>query len=227
MVVAMTDADGHSVWMTTDGRVYDGTMPMSGDHFQSQMHSYMDDSGHFPDGTNFGVGSMMVDSHTSSMMAGRFSGNGDAGTFNMTRSPMWSRSASLGTVAGTYTRTTSTGYAMTMTISANGQLTGSDSAGCTWSGTVGVPDASHNLYRMDATVTSCGALAGTYHGMGSLLDADAMQDWMSRMPGYQHGGMMGGGGMMGHNTMPSGQHNLFMFSLADDHGHAMMDALAR
>jgi hypothetical protein len=38
--------------------------------------------------------------------------------------------------------------------------------------------------------------------------------------------MMSGGGMMsGGNTVPSGQHNLFMFVMAGDHG-AMMDALA-
>jgi hypothetical protein len=222
-VMALVGTDGHSVWMTTDGRVFDGSMPVTGDHFVAQMTDHMDDSGHFPDGTNFGPGSMTVDSHTSDMMGGHFSGNGDAGTFNMTRSPMWDRPASLGTAAGTYTRTTSNGYAMTMTISANGQLTASDTRGCVVSGTVHVPDAAHNLYSMDATVTSCGSLDGTYHGMGSLLDADAMQDWMTAMHPFEHGGhhMMGG-----HNTVPTGQHNLFMFSLANDHS-AMMDALAR
>ena len=38
--------------------------------------------------------------------------------------------------------------------------------------------------------------------------------------------MMGGSSMMGGNTVPAGQHNLFMFSLVNDH-NAVMDALAR
>ena len=37
---------------------------------------------------------------------------------------------------------------------------------------------------------------------------------------------MGGSSMMGRNTVPTGQHNLFMFSLVNAHG-AIMDALAR
>ena len=130
---------------------------------------------------------------------------------------MWDRPASIGTVAGVYTRSTSNGYTMTMTMSANGQLTASDSRGCVINGVVGVPDATHNLYRIDATVTSCGSLDGTYSGMGALLDADAMTDWMTAMHPLEHGGhshggpMMGGSPMMGRNTVPTGQRNLFLF----------------
>jgi hypothetical protein len=59
-----------------------------------------------------------------------------------------------------------------------------------------------------------------------------MQDWMTAMHPLEHGGhshggsMMGGSPMMGHNSVPTGQHNLFMFSLVNDH-NAIMDALAR
>jgi hypothetical protein len=38
--------------------------------------------------------------------------------------------------------------------------------------------------------------------------------------------MMGGSPMMGRNTVPTGERNLFMFSLVND-DNAMMDALAR
>lgn len=226
LVVAMTDSDGHSAWMTTDGRVYDGSMPMTGENFQYSMTGYMDASGHFADGTNYGMGTMTIDTHTASMMSGHYTGNGQTGNFSMNLSPMWQRDASLSDIAGTYTRSTSTGYTMTMSIDTHGQMTGSDTSGCVFSGTMTAPDPHHDLYRMDVTVSSCGELDGAYHGMGSLVDADAMQDWMSTMPGYQHGGMMGGSGMMGSNTVHGGQHNLFMFALVGDH-HAMMDALAR
>jgi hypothetical protein len=231
-IVALTGHDGHSVWMTTDGRVWGGQLPMSGDHFDATFDGHMYDGVHFPDGTNHGTASMMIDQHSAGTTSGRYSGSGDAGWFNMNLSPMWSRPASLGAVAGVYTRSTSNGYSMTMTIHADGQLTASDSRGCVINGTVAVPDALHNLYGVDATVGSCGSLDGHYQGMGTLVDADAMQDWMTAMHPLEHGGhshggsMMGGSPMTGHNALPTGQHNLFMFSLVNAHG-AIMDALAR
>ena len=231
-VVALTGHDGHSLWMTTDGRVWDGHVPTMGEHFDATFTGHMYEGAHFPDGTNHGSATMMVDHHSSTTTSGRYSGSGDAGSFDMGLSHMWNRTASLGAVAGVYTRSTSDGYTMTMTMDASGQLHGSDSAGCVFTGTVTVPDPNHNMYALDAQVTSCGALDGHYQGMGTLLDADAMQDWMTQMHPLEHGGhthggtMMGGSGMMGQNTVPTGQHNLFMFSMANEHA-AIMDALAR
>ena len=231
-VVALTGADGQSMWMATDGRVWGGPVPLSGARFDATFAGHMYDGAHFPDGTNHGPATMTVDHHAQGTMSGRYSGNGDTGTFNLSLSPMWDRPASIGTVAGVYTRTTSNGYTMTMTLSANGQLHASDSRGCLFNGTVNVPDITHNLYRIAATVTSCGSLDGTYQGMGTLLDADAMRDWMTAMHPLEHGGhshggsMMGGSPGMGHNTVPSGQHNLFMFSMVNA-SNAMMDAVTR
>lgn len=231
-VVALTGHDGHSVWMTTDGRVWEGQVPMSGSHFDATFNGHLYDGARFPDGTNHGPATMMVDHHASGTTSGRYTGSGDNGTFNMSLSPMWNRPAALGTVAGVYSRSTSNGYAMTMTVAANGQLTGNDSRGCVFYGTVTVPDPDHNLYRIDAQVTSCGSLDGQYHGTGALLDADAMQDWMIAMHPLEHGGhshggtMMAGAPMMGRNTVPAGQRNLFMFSMVNA-SNAIMDALAR
>jgi hypothetical protein len=231
-IVALTGHDGHSMWMTTDGCVFHGQVPLGGDHFDASFTGHMYEGDHFPDGTNRGTASMRIDHHSTAVTSGRYSGSGDAGTFNMALNPMWDRSASLTTVAGVYTRSTASGYTMTMTLGANGQLTGSDSKGCVFSGTVSVPDPQHNLYHLDAQVSACGTLDGHYQGTGTLLDADAMQDWMTAMHPLEHGGhshggsMMGGQHGMGHNTVPTGQHNLFMFSMANDRS-AIMDALWR
>jgi hypothetical protein len=129
-----------------------------------------------------------------------------------------------------------------MSFTQSGQLTGSDSRGCVFNGNVSVPDATHNLYQISATVTSCGILNGSYQGHGTLLDATAMQSWMGSMGCFQYGsggwggGMMGGGMMgggmggwwpySGSNTVPTGTSNLFMFAMTDG-THAIMDALAR
>lgn len=230
-VVALTGQDGHTAWMTTDGRVWHGELPLHGDQFNSTLTGHMYDGVHFPDGTNHGTATMTVQHHSADVMNGVHAGHGDAGSFNMTMSPMWDRASSLDTVAGVYTRTTSNGYTMTLSMDALGQLTGSDSRGCVFSGTVTVPDPRHNLYGIDANVSSCGTLDGHYTGMGTLLDADAMRDWMTAMHpleqgGHTHGGSMMGGGHMGQNTVPAGQHNLFMFALFGGQ-NAIMDALAR
>jgi hypothetical protein len=229
--------NGQSFWMTTDGRVWNGQMPVSGTQFNTTMAGHMYAGDRFPDGSNYGPSSMMF-GYSSGMWGGSYTGTGDTGTFNMGLSPMWNRPASLAEVAGVYTRTVSYGYAMTMTIDANGQFSASDTRGCLINGTVAVPDATHNLYRLDATVSSCGALNGTYNGMGTLLDADAMRDWMTAMQPFDcgwytmGGGMMGGGMMggwqppVGQNTIPGGLRNLFVFALVNDH-YAIMDALAR
>jgi hypothetical protein len=195
----------------------------------------------FADGSNYGMWSL-VGTYMNGAWSGHMSGAGDAATFNVSMHPAWGQPASLDRLAGTYTRTTSVGYTMTMSFTSGGQLTGSDSRGCVFNGTVTVPDLSHDLYQVNATVTSCGVLDGTYQGHGTLLDATAMQGWTGSMGCFQYGsggwnggGMMGGrmmGGMggwwpyAGSNTVPTGMNNLFMFAMTDG-THAIMDALAR
>jgi hypothetical protein len=207
-------------------------MPPAGGQFDAMFSGHMYDGAHFPDGSNHGTAAMMIDRHSGGTMTGRYAGSGDAGTFNMSLSPMWNRSSSLGAVAGVYTRSTSNGYSMTMTLGAGGELMASDSRGCIMNGTVGLPDTVHNLYAIEMQVTSCGSLDGRYQGTGTLLDADLMQDWMTAMHPLEHGGhthggsMMSGSPMMGGNTVPTGQRNLLLFAVAND-SNAIMDALGR
>jgi hypothetical protein len=231
-VVALVGANGQTTWMSTDGRVWDGTMPMTGAQFDASLMGHMYTGSTFPDGSHAGMWTMNVD-HSSGQMSGHFAGSGDAGHFSLMLNSMWNRPASLQTLAGVYTRSTWSGYANTMTIGTDGQLVAADSRGCNIDGTVTVPDPTRNMYAISATVTSCGTLDGAYQGMGTLLDATAMRDWMTAMHpleqgGHTHGSMGGMGGMGGmtYNTIPSGTSNLFMFVLRNDQ-NAMMDALAK
>ena len=240
-VVGLTNSSGHSVWMTTDGRVWTGQMPMTGTQFNANMTGYMYPGSRFPDGSNYGPWSMMAN-YANGTWSGQFNGTGDNTTLSFSMHPAYNRPASVDRLAGTYTRTTSIGYTMTLSFTQAGQLTGSDSRGCVFNGTVTVPDSTHNLYQIAATVTSCGILNGNYDGHGTLVDATAMQNWMSNMGCFQYGsggwggGMMGGGMMgggmgnwwpyQGSNTVPSGTSNLFMFAMTSGQ-HAIMDALAR
>lgn len=241
-LVGLTDTSGHSVWMTTDGRVWAGQMPATGTQFDGSMTGYMYPGSRFADGSNYGMWSMMA-RYADNAWSGQMDGSGDRAAFSVAMHPAYNRPASLDLLAGTYTRTTSIGYTLTLSFTKSGQMTGSDSRGCVFGGNVTVPDAAHDLYQVTATVSSCGILDGNYSGHGTLVDATAMQSWVSSMGCFQYGpsgwsggmmggGMMGGGGMgnwwplQGTNTVPSGTGNLFMFAMNNGR-HAIMDALAR
>lgn len=243
-VVGLTNPTGHSVWMATDGRVWTGQLPTTGTSLATAMNGYMYPGRQFPDGTNHGDWSMSG-TFANGAWSGQLTGNGEAATYNFSMHPGYDRPASTTLLAGTYTRTTSIGYTVTLSFTADGQLTGTDSRGCVFNGTVSVPEPAHNMYDVHANVSSCGVLDGTYQGHGTLLDASAMQAWTQSMGCFQYGaggwsgggGMMGGGGMTGGgmgrwwpdtgtNTVPTGTGNLFMFAMTDG-SHAIMDALAR
>lgn len=231
-VVGLVGENGQTTWMSTDGRVWDGVMPMTGTHFDVSLMGHMYAGSTFPDGSHAGMWTMNVD-HSTGKMSGHFAGTGDAGQFSLMLNSMWNRPASLQTLAGVYTRSTWSGYSMTLSVGSDGQLAAADSRGCAINGTVTVPDPTRNLYAISATVTSCGAMDGGYQGQGTLLDANAMRDWMTAMHpleqgGHTHGNMGGMGGMGGmtYNTVPSGTSNLFMFVLRNEQ-NAIMDALAK
>jgi hypothetical protein len=231
-VLALTLQDGSSVWMMSDGRVMTGLLPSSGERFSASFMGHMLEGSRFPDGTLHGTAQLVFEHHGGSTSDGRYMAGGDSGTFRLSMmTSVWNRPASLEALAGVYSRTTAAGYTMTMSINADGVMNASDSRGCVFSGLVTVPNPARNVYRLGATVSSCGTLDGAYAGLGTLVDADAMRDWMNSMHpfefgGHSHGASMGGGGMMGGNTIPSGQQNLFMFALTNGQ-QAIMDALAR
>jgi hypothetical protein len=86
----------------------------------------------------------------------------------------------LAELAGTYTRSTLTllgsQTTMTMTIDANGQLSGSHTNGCVFNGSASIPDASRSLVSLQVRLDNCGATFasskqwnGEYRGLGILL----------------------------------------------------------
>lgn len=201
------------------------TMP----HAAVQVAAHMDQGGAFANGSMHGSLDFAFDSTVpAGSLAGHVSGMGDTYTFRAAMSGMWDRPASLATLAGVYTRSTVTGYTITLAIGADGRLSGGDTRGCVLNGLATVPDPGRNLYRLTAALTSCGTLNGDYTGMGTLVDATAMSSWLREMPPLATGGMHGSGIMHGGpmNTIPTGARNLFMFALTSDQ-HAIMDTLAR
>ena len=96
-------------------------------------------------------------------------------TFSLDYDSLWDRDPDLATVAGTYSVTTGA-YTFIMTVAPDGTYTGSDTDGCTNSGTISPFDATHNYYSLSMTVTTCGVENGTYTGTSFLDDFNVPND---------------------------------------------------
>ena len=99
--------------------------------------------------------------------------SGNTVNFNANESAgSWNRKSSLATVAGTYSGSFAVGgttYSPSLTFDSAGKITGSDSGGCTYGGSVTTPDTAHNDYAVSFT-SSC--LSGsTFTGIGAYFPA--------------------------------------------------------
>ena len=67
---------------------------------------------------------------------------------------------------------------LTVTIESNGTLTGSYSNGCVFNGNASIPDAAHNMVRLQIDLANCGSQGsskqwnGAYTGLGLLTGDD-------------------------------------------------------
>jgi hypothetical protein len=91
-----------------------------------------------------------------------------------------SQSLALQDLTGVYTRNMpqliGPPATLTITIDANGRLTGSHTNGCVFNGATAIPDAARNMIRFEVQIDSCGSQFsssrrwnGAYTGLGVLL----------------------------------------------------------
>jgi len=122
---------------------------------------------------------------------------GDDYTFSLDRSPRYAESLTLQDLAGTYTITTTTllsSSTYTITIDPSGQLNGSHTNGCVYTGTVAIADPPRNLARLDVRLSNCrggplnpGPRNGQYTGLGLLArDTPAPSDGSRRTDVFLH-----------------------------------------
>lgn len=121
---------------------------------------------------------------TEGALKGNLRFDGDDYNFTLDPSTDYNRAVSLASLAGVYTDRTSTLFGeevnLTVTIDADGGLNGSYSNGCVFNGTASIPDASHNMVRLQIDLANCGSHGsskqwnGEYAGLGVLLSGDAV-----------------------------------------------------
>jgi hypothetical protein len=116
------------------------------------------------------------------VLSGELQFRREAYQFTLNPSADYNRSISLAALAGVYTLSTSTllgeEVTLTMTIQADGRLTGSYSNECVFNGNASIPDAAHNMVRLEIDLANCGSHGsmkqwnGAYAGLGVLLSGD-------------------------------------------------------
>jgi hypothetical protein len=154
---------------------YGGQATVNGGSFTSAATAYAPYGGTLPDGSTVGPVSISGTFTEKGVMSGSYSGAGDSGTFYLTYSSLFDRPSSLSAIAGTWTASAA-GYANTLMIDSGGNITGSSTSGCTYSGNVGVIDSTHNLYSLTLTIGNCGGRDGSYSGLAALTDVNATND---------------------------------------------------
>jgi hypothetical protein len=111
-------------------------------------------------------------------LSGELEFRGDSYTLQLSAAPDYAQALTLQQLSGTYSRSSFFSSSLTLTIDAEGRLTGSDSNGCIMNGNVSIADPGRNMVRMRVDMENCrnghGSSRewnGSYNGLGLLLRA--------------------------------------------------------
>lgn len=100
-------------------------------------------------------------------------------TLDLTYDTVYDRPAAMALISGTWSETIATTYTRTLTIDGAGTISGSDSDGCVYSGTVQIPDPNHNMYILNIDVDSCFNYTIPTRGQAVLTDTVASNDTLT------------------------------------------------
>lgn len=175
-VLGMIAPNNEIHFVSSSAAQFNGTGSVWGASVTANLNAFAGPDMTFPNGSNYGQVTMNGTVSPKSSLTGTYSGVGDWGTFSLTYDPDYDRGASLNTIAGNWLASDPSGYRLTMTIGANGAFSGSDTNGCTFSGTAAVMNRLYNAYSVTMTLANCGALNGYYTGLGAVGDDVSVND---------------------------------------------------
>jgi hypothetical protein len=174
-VFALSTDDGEFRFITGQGIQAVGSFAVSGTHFSGTS---IDTA---PSGSVLANGQVSTTSTYSgtiteheSVEGAWSSATGESGDFVLTYDDRHATASSLATVTGTYTSFDESDLPYgTITVDPSGNITGSDTAGCVYGGSVQIIDPRYNMYRVNVTIANCGELDGSYSGLGAYDSVDA------------------------------------------------------
>lgn len=156
-------------FISTAGVQYFGRAAVAGNRVTAAVTGIAPAGFIFLSGGNTTTGNISGTVVASTSLNGTYTAINDSGTFSLTYSPTYNRPASLSLLAKTWTGAISSGGIATITISPGGVISGTDTMGCSYAGTVSVIDPAKNIYNATVTASVCAPTA-TYTGYAILQD---------------------------------------------------------
>ena len=181
--VALIDAEGNAQWVLMRGSLLsdDGFVVSANVCCAAQFADAVTGKELGETRTRDGNIDVTVDG---SVLGGELRFHDEDYRFTLNAASDYNSSTSLAQLAGVYTRRDNTilgeNVTLTMTIEADGRLTGSYSNGCVFNGSASIPDTSHNMVQLQIDLANCGSRGsskqwnGAYTGLGLLLSGDAI-----------------------------------------------------
>lgn len=171
--------DGELYAISDTGVGYRGSLSVDNDQksYQSKLDLYDLDN------SKFDAASAEGSFEPKAKFTGRYDrSSGVTGNFEATYSAdAYEQSSSLEKVSGVWTEIT-TSASNSVTINSNGEIYGTDSDGCVYSGNIATPDTSRNLYNVDFQIENCGNVNGGYSGLAAT-GSDSSGDWLTLLAG--------------------------------------------
>jgi hypothetical protein len=179
--VALIEAGGNAQWLLTRGGLLadDGFVVSANVCCEAQFEDTV--TGKELGETRTRDGSLQA-GVAGSALSGELQFHDEEYQFTLSPSSDYNRSVSLAQLAGVYTQRDQTIFGeevtLTVTIEADGRLTGSYSNGCVFNGNASIPDAAHNMVQLQIDLANCGSRGsskqwnGAYTGLGVLLAGD-------------------------------------------------------
>ena len=172
-LVGIVEGDKVILISNVRGLIYVGTMSVSGTSFTATPTIYINV------GSLFSTANLSGSVTTKSALSGTFSlSTGTIISFSLTYDPITDRGSSLAIPDGNWTETYASVKTVAVSVDSIGALTGSNTDGCVYLGTVGIIDPAVNIYSISVNVSSCGSLGldGTYAGYIVMSDTVTAND---------------------------------------------------
>jgi hypothetical protein len=167
-----------------------GTLTVEGGTFRGSLSAFAPPDHTWPDGDTVTRVSFRADLAERESMSGAWQSPegsfGDAGwiqgLIELGYNAGHAEESSLGAIRGEWFRQDPAGLpsggAISLTIDEAGELLGSDTLGCNYTGRIELPDTRYNVYEIDVVLSECGFSDGSYEGLATVTEDDNRMRWL-------------------------------------------------
>ena len=170
----------HFVEMTS-GTQYVGSLSVSGSNMSGTAIGVGAPGWLFLNGLSTTTATLTGSVQTGISASGTYTAPNDSGTWSLTYSPIYDRPIPLSSLAKTWVGVIHNGAGnptATITVSAAGVVSGTDTLGCVYNGSASVVTPNKNLFSVSISTSVCHTGVKTYNGFSFLSDNAGAQNNM-------------------------------------------------